>query len=346
MKHINIYSQHFIKQLTRTRTNENKLGQEIESIINATNWEKELATLNSKFVLVGIPEDIGVRANYGRGGAHTAWKPALESFLNQQSNAFLDGKECCVLGHIEVEDLMEKADKLSSKNNNDVNALRELVSELDARIVSVINVIAQLGKIPIVIGGGHNNAYPIIKSVSQAHNKPINTINCDPHTDFRPLEGRHSGNGFSYAFHEGYLNRYSVCCIHEQYNTKQVLDEFTKHNSQLYYSSYEDVFIREKKTFTTALNQNIAFVKNNICGVEIDMDAITNVPSSAKTSSGISPVQARQYLYQCAYQLNAAYLHIAEGAPILSHIKADNKTGKLIAYLITDFIKGIQDKNL
>jgi formiminoglutamase len=81
-----------------------------------------------------------------------------------------------------------------------------------------------------------------------------------------------------------------------------------------------------------------------MCGVEIDLDAITNVPSSAKTSSGISPVQARQYAYQCGNKLNTPYIHIAEGAPILSHIKADNKTGKLIAYLITDFIKGLSDR--
>ena len=133
-------------------------------------------------------------------------------------------------------------------------------------------------------------------------------------------------------------------CLHEQYNTAQVLKDFTAHNSRLFYTTYEDVFIREDKTFTTALQQNLGFVKQNSCGVEIDLDAITNVPSSAKTSSGISPVQARQYAYQCGKQLHSLYFHIAEGAPILSHIKADNKTGKLIAYLITDFIKGVIEK--
>jgi formiminoglutamase len=177
-----------------------------------------------------------------------------------------------------------------------------------------------------------------------ALNKKINVINCDPHTDFRPLEGRHSGNGFSYAYHENYMNNYSVFCMHEQYNTASVLKNFTEKKQHLYFSTYEDVFVRENKTFADTLNQNISFVKREECGVEIDLDAITNVPSSAKTSSGISPIQARQYAYQTATQLNTLYLHIAEGAPILSHIKADNKTGKLIAYLISDFIKGIKEK--
>jgi formiminoglutamase len=340
---INIYSQTEIKQLTRSRANETKIGQAVITISCPSDWQKELEGTTCKFVLLGIPEDIGVLANYGRGGAHTAWKPALEGFLNQQSNVFLTGKDCCVLGHIEVADLMEKASELSTKKEEDIVEFRKLVSEVDSRVADVIKIIITLGKIPIIVGGGHNNSYPIIKGCSHALASKINVINCDPHTDFRALEGRHSGNGFSYAYKENYMDKYSVFCIHEQYNTTQVLTDFTKDNSHLYFSTYEDVFVRESKTYLNTLNQNIGFVKNNVCGVEIDLDAITNIPSSAKTSSGISPVQARQYAYQCGKQLKSLYLHIAEGAPILSHIKADNKTGKLIAYLISDFIKGAQE---
>jgi formiminoglutamase len=110
----------------------------------------------------------------------------------------------------------------------------------------------------------------------------------------------------------------------------------------LFLSTYEDIFVREKMSFEKSLQQAINFLKNTECGVEIDLDAVTNVPSSAKTSSGISPVQARKYVYTCAQKLNVKYLHIAEGAPVLAHLKADNKTGKLIGYLVTDFIKGVR----
>jgi formiminoglutamase len=130
--------------------------------------------------------------------------------------------------------------------------------------------------------------------------------------------------------------------MHEQYNSKLALDQFKNNPSQLFFNTYESIFVREELDFTKALNQCIGFVKDHVCGVELDLDAITNVPTSAKTSSGISPVQARQYVFNCAKNLDAAYLHIAEGAPVLSHIKADNKTGKLIAYLISDFIKGVE----
>jgi formiminoglutamase len=344
MKALELYSKKEIESLTRKRTNETKIGEDVILLKSETNWEEELKASTCKFVLLGIPEDVGVKANYGRGGAHTAWKPALDSFLSQQSNDFLNGKDICVLGNIYVDDVMAKSNTLNTKNKNEMIELRNLVSIIDERVAQIITKIVQCHKIPIVVGGGHNNAYPIIKGCSLAIHHQLNVINCDPHTDFRPLEGRHSGNGFSYAYKENYINQYSVFCMHEQYNTASVLKDFTKNNHHLYYSTYEDVFVRENKTFSETLLQNIGFVKNDVCGVEIDLDAITNVPSSAKTSSGISPVQARQYVYQCGKQLNTIYLHIAEGAPILSHIKADNKTGKLIAYLISDFIKGILDK--
>jgi formiminoglutamase len=344
MKSLELYSKKDIDHLTRKRTNEIKIGEDVTVLKSEINWEEELLNSNCKFVLLGIPEDIGVKANYGRGGAHTAWKPALDSFLSQQSNEFLNGKEVCVLGHIFLEDLMEKSESLQAKNKTDMTQLRNLVSIIDERVTEIITKIISCKKIPIIVGGGHNNSYPIIKGCSLALDKKINVINCDPHTDFRSLEGRHSGNGFSYAYKEDYMNNYSVFCMHEQYNTASVLKDFTANNHHLYFSRYEDVFVRESKNYSDTLIQNIGFVKNDICGVEIDLDAITNVPSSAKTSSGISPVQARQYAYQCGKQLSALYFHIAEGAPILSHIKADNKTGKLIGYLIADFIKGVNDK--
>jgi formiminoglutamase len=341
--HLELYSKKDIESLTRKRTNEVKIGEDVTVLESVKTWETELKASTCRFVLLGIPEDVGVKANYGRGGAHTAWKPALDSFLSQQSNEFLNGKDICVLGHISVNDIMERSDSLNTKNKDEMAALRNLVSEIDERVTDIISKIVRCKKIPIIIGGGHNNSYPIIKGCSLALAKKINVINCDPHTDFRPLEGRHSGNGFSYAYKENYMNNYSVFCMHEQYNTASVLKDFTTNNDRLYYSRYEDVFVRESKIFAETLQQNIAFVKHEVCGVEIDLDSITNVPSSAKTSSGISPVQARQYVYQCGKYLNALYLHVAEGAPILSHIKADNKTGKLIGYLMTDFIKGVND---
>jgi formiminoglutamase len=337
MENVKVYTAETISALTRKRSEEEKIGEVVQYA--SLNWKEDLKKSQAKFVLFGIPEDIGVRANYGRAGASTAFKPALDSFLNQQNNAFANASSVFVLGEIAVDDLMNESALLDQKNKTDLSELRKKVEILDDRVSDVMQYIVSCNKIPIIIGGGHNNALGNIKGAGKALGKKINVINCDPHLDFRPLEGRHSGNGFSYAFEQDLLNRYAVFAMHEQYNNKASLDKFKENPQRLFYNTYESVFIREELDIKTAMKQCIGFVKDEPCGLEIDLDSITNVPSSAKTSSGISPMQARQYIHRCATDLNTIYLHIAEGAPVLSHIKADNKTGKLIAYLITDFIK-------
>lgn len=343
MEILKAYYKEDVLKLTRTRTGEEKIGEKVEFCTK--NWQTDLKNSSCKFVIFGVAEDIGVRANFGRPGASTAFKPALESFLSQQNNDFLKASCVFVLGEINTDDLNAAASALDMKDKTQLQQLRDLVSQLDERVSQVIQFIVSHHKIPLVIGGGHNNAYGNIKGASLALNQKVNVINCDPHLDFRPLEGRHSGNGFSYAHEEGYLAKYAVFGMHEQYNNQTALNAFKAKPTDLFYNTYESVFVREELDFNTALKQCIGFVKNNSCGVELDLDAITNVPTSAKTSSGISPLQARQFIYHSATDLKVLYLHIAEGAPVLSHIKADNKTGKLIAYLLSDFIKGVEKLN-
>ncbi len=345
MQYLNLYSPEKILSLTRQRTGETKIGEKVKTLKAHTQLEQELRSSAARFVLLGLQEDIGVRANFGRGGTHTAWQPALENILNLQENLFLTGEQLLVLGAVEFSDLMDAAAGIDTKTDEKgIEKLRQLVAQVDSRVEAVVRTIVATGKIPILIGGGHNNAYPALKGSAQALQHAVNCINCDPHTDFRHLEGRHSGNGFSYAFHEKHLSRYAAIGIHESYNTSGVMQQFKNTPESLHYCTFEDIFIRGKMSYQQAIESGINFVRNTACGIEIDLDAITNVPSSAKTSSGISALQARQYVYTCARELKACYLHIAEGAPVLAHIKADNKTGKLIAYLVSDFIKACVEK--
>ena len=63
--------------------------------------------------MLGIPEDIGVRANLGRAGARGGWAAFLPSFATMQSNASLRGEDVVLLGHVEVDALMARAESSS-----------------------------------------------------------------------------------------------------------------------------------------------------------------------------------------------------------------------------------------
>ena len=105
--------------------------------------------------------------------------------------------------------------------------------------------------------------------------------------------------------------------------------------------TFEDIFIHEKRTFMQAVSHATGFTEDTLTGIELDIDAVQNSLSSAATPVGITPVHARQYLSYAAADGKPAYLHICEGAVRLSDGRTDATAGKLVSYLVSDFIKAI-----
>lgn len=342
MQYFTFYKKENYLAFTRTRPGETKLGEKVNAISNEKKWQDELKKSPSKLVLIGIPEDIGVKANFGVGGTHTAWKSFLNSFFNIQHNQFLNGETILLLGEFDFSTLQEKA------KNKPVEYLRDVVSELDKHVAALIQKVVACGKIPIVIGGGHNNAYGNIKGAAlglhqlgKIKSPKINVLNIDAHADFRALEGRHSGNGFSYAMSDGYLHKYAIIGLHQNYMPQSMLDAIRKNkNIQIHF--FEDIFVSQKITQEQATEMSLYFTRSTYTGIEIDLDAIENVLSSAVSPIGFRTDIARQFIHQTALKSKVAYLHICEGATELDTGLKSSSTGKLISYLVSDFVKAIQ----
>ena len=328
-----------LAKVTNHRSGEIKFGEKMLTIPKGMDIAQFLKTCEAKYVLFGIPEDIGVRANFGRPGAASAWECAIASIANIQHNRFCKGSQILVLGRLNVCEEMKEVEHLDFNDIDDRSKLSQLVEKIDKDVSHIIFNIIKAGKTPIVIGGGHNNSYGNIKGTALAKGKPINAVNFDAHSDFRILEGRHSGNGFSYAYEEGFLKKYFIFGLHENYTSKSVLDIIKKIEDRVRYNTYDSINIRKEKNFNQELIQAAQFIQNDFYGVEIDLDAIPNIASSAMTLSGFSVEELRQFVTFFAKNKNAAYLHICEGAPDLCYEKNNHLIGKLIGYLVTDFIK-------
>ena len=328
-----------LAQITNYRCGEVKFGEQIQVIPPQHDVVSFLQNSEAPFVLVGIPEDIGVRANFGRRGAHTAWETALQSIANIQHNRFCKGYSLVILGKVDVEKQMQAMENLDFKSTEDRVIMSALVSEIDKEVVHVISTIISTGKTPIIIGGGHNNAYGNIKGTALAKGKPINAINFDAHSDFRILEGRHSGNGFSYAYEEGFLKKYFIFGLHENYTSKSVLSTLKKIEDRVRYVTYDSINIRKEKEFEQEMIQALDFINQESFGVEIDLGSIPNIASSTMTLTGFSVEELRRFVSFFGKFQNATYLHLCEGAPDLGEEKNDHLIGKIIGHLITDFIK-------
>ncbi|MCO5258963.1 MAG: formimidoylglutamase [Crocinitomicaceae bacterium] len=301
-----------ISNLVSRREGETKIGEKVQ-----VGWPSK-----GKYVLIGVQEDIGPQANFGRPGSTAAFSSMLSRFLNMQSNRFLSGDEICVAGFVR---------QLTSFSSVEVG--RKQVEELDALLIDLLIPIYKNDQLPIIVGGGHNNAYPLIAAYSKVFNKPLEVVNLDPHADCRRLEGRHSGNSFSYAKENGFLKMYSVLGLHRAYNGENMLRYLDE--NQFFYSFFEDYIKTPAKLLDDI--QGVLGGSEEAIGVELDLDAIKNMPTSAFTPSGLEIEQVRAYLSGIVNSgRNVAYLHLPEGAP--TNEMEEKIVGKSIAYLVHDFL--------
>lgn len=294
-----------------TRAGETKLGESIQLSISET----------TRFIILGIAEDIGPRANFGNAGAKNAFDAFLSKFLNMQSNRFLTGESIALLGTIHA-----------LSDTGDVMELRKKIATLDDFVIEILSKIDFTNKHLIVIGGGHNNAYPIMKALSMQR-PALHILNIDPHADCRPLEGRHSGNPFSTAIMEKMIDSYSVFGLHEQYNSAAIY-QFLEENqcSTTFFEDYLD-----GRQLSDDLS-NFMHEKGSGFGLEIDLDSIEYMPTSAFTPSGFTLNEIRSAVRQLASK-KPIYLHLPEGAPKTNEEKTT--VGKALAYLVGDFIKSV-----
>lgn len=276
---------------------------------------------DAPFAIIGVAESIGPQANGGFSGAEFGYITFLKRLLNIQHNHFLKGENFTCYGII------------ANSSQQDISDLHAGVEELDELIFTIATQVLHAGKIPIVIGGGHNNAYPLIKAAASIHQK-INVINLDPHADCRKTDKRHSGNPFSFAIEQQFILNYGVLALHQSYNNQYILDFLTKHNC--FHTFYEEYLFEQRSFQADLMRINTTFNTVPI-GIELDMDSIPFSPSSAFTPSGISMDDARKYLHYMGKMNKIAYLHLPEAAPM--NLYEEKISGKMLAYLVSDFIK-------
>jgi len=313
----------------------------VQYLPDAKNIEQSLQQSSARFVIVGVPEDIGIKGNEGSGGADAVWQSFLSYFLNIQSNDFFDGSDILLLGHFDFSELTGLIESNAHDYEEKLQAYRHAVNSIDDAVEQVTKLITSDKKIPIIIGGGHNNAYGCLKGAAKGLHKSgalplaqLNAINLDAHAEYRPAEGRHSGNAFRYAEDDGYLAKYCVVGLHENGLPQNSWLDIAN-NPFMDFVTYEDIFLHGKQSFVEAVQHAIGFTNDTVCGIELDMDCIQH-----NGSIGVSPLNARQFIHLTATQSKPAYLHMAQGDGALKD--TGNIVSKLMSYLVSDFIKALQ----
>lgn len=330
MENFKIYSSRTVKKLISTREGETKFGERVKF----TESFEELGSTSGKYVLFGVPEDIGVRANRGKEGTAKAWDITIKSLMNVQSNRYTNAENLILLGEVDCSEYLYKAGNLGLEDPHYFEKLGDLVTQIDKVVARVVEKVVAQGKIPVIIGGGHNNAYGNIKGSSLALKKPINILNIDAHTDLRRPEHRHSGNGFTFARKEEFLGKYRIFGVHQNYTPAYIFEQIDAAQND-HYRLFEHLVRKSSQQILTAFKEELDAISQEEFGLELDVDSIRDFPSSAQTPSGFSFNMVRNFVSLASEEENLKYIHICEAAPNAS---TEAKVGKALSYFITDII--------
>lgn len=161
------------------RVDDPRLGEIIEV------WLGDLAALTpGRAVLIGFPQDEGVRRNHGRVGAAQAPREIRQHLHRLTPWDGTTGTNLADRPPLDLGDLRVSPD----------------LEESQAHLGTVIGHILGAGAVPIVLGGGHEAAYGHYLGYVAAR-RPVAILNVDAHLDLRPLQdGKgHSGSPFRQA---------------------------------------------------------------------------------------------------------------------------------------------------
>jgi formiminoglutamase len=162
-----------------SRPDDPRLGEIVEF------WDGDLAALKpGRAVLIGFPQDEGVRRNGGRPGTAEAPRE-IRRFLYRLTpwdalcQADLADGPPLDIGNVRIDGSMEHSQEVLGK---------------------IVGDILAAGAVPVVLGGGHETAFGHFLGYAQA-NLPVGIINIDAHLDLRPaINGLgHSGSPFRQA---------------------------------------------------------------------------------------------------------------------------------------------------
>lgn len=291
------------------------------------------AMLRQRVALLGVPQDIGVQRNGGRAGAAKAPEAVRRALYKFTPFA----------GDRSIEDALAITD------TGDIRTEGVDLEEIHERQSLVVAHLLSQGCIPVVLGGGHDIAWPDAVGFGAVHSE-FGVINLDPHTDVRPLVDRsaHSGSPFRQvleseelhvpagAFAEFGTQRFAVAQSHIRY-----LEDRGMHIVW-----YHDI---RQAGFLPALEATIARVSDNgrrPLYVSFDMDSVHSADApgvSATAPIGFTADELCRAAWLCGTSPAVGMIDIAETNP--EH-DVDSRTAKLAALLIMHFLGGVAHRTL
>ncbi len=278
----------------------------------------------SQYVLLGYPDDQGIKTNGGRIGAAEGPDKARAYLYKMTNNAFT-----------------QKNIQLYDHGNLIIDLKKSLLQRHQQAEETAFHFLKQNKKV-ISIGGGHDYGYPdgashlrYCQEISKT--KPL-IINIDAHLDVRPLDkGISSGTPFYRLLQKNNDIDFFQIGIQPQCNSQEHLNWCLKMGGKVL--SYDEILLSGNSFAETAgafLQDQL--IKPRPCFLSIDIDAFSSsyaMGCSQSWPTGLTPHDFFPWLDIILQRLNVLQLGIYELSPPLD---LDDRTSKLVSQIIYRYL--------
>ena len=277
-------------------------------------------------VLIGVPQDIGVERNGGRAGSASAPESIRRALTKMATGGLYPALS---EGRLRIADA------------GDIDTDGKTLEQIHDALHDVVAEVLRAGYVPVVLGGGHDCAWPTIRAMETTR-LPYGVINIDAHADVRPLkEGRaHSGSPF-----------YQLLTMSESHLLPGGFVEFgLQHNSV---AEAHLTFVRDAGMKVVMLDEvrhvgvpaawDQAWSKcaaSHRVYLSLDMDSFASAYApgvSAPAADGFTPHDIGSLLFQSARSGSLAAFDVVECNP---RFDVDGRTAKLAAAMIWNVFHG------
>lgn len=292
---------------TRNDPNDIRLGDVVK--------RKKNEYENSAIVILGIPQDIGVRRNKGRIGARDAPKAVRRELYKLAAPRSFN--------------------KLTLYDIGDLKVAKTLEATHD-RQIKIVEQILRDDKKLIVIGGGHDITYPDFKAFSNV-SSTCALLNIDTHLDVREDRPRNSGTSYRMILEEQLLK---PGCLYQI-----GIQPFA--NSAAYMKYVEDRNVR-MYTLDDIRRRGIEAIHDEIMSgiecdeifVSFDMDAVRSADAPGVSASYPKGLSVEEMIYLSHYTGRDGRARVVEVAEVNPKHDVENRTSKLGALLIWEYLYG------
>lgn len=282
-----------------------------------------------KIGIIGVPTDEGVKRNGGRVGAKDGPDAIRTEFYKR--TPFVIGEEKSPVtvpvfdfGNIKIGKTLEEThEKLS-----------EVVHSLIAAEI-----------IPIVLGGGHDIAYPNFAGFSKGK-QTVGVINIDTQLDYRkPIPKRNSGTSFRQMLdqHQSPLNAMNLVEIGIQSfaNSADHYAELIERGATIF--SLRDVR-KEGIAKTLDLAYELATSSADSLYISFDLDAVHSADAPGVSAPLPTGLTAEEFLTAALFAGKRRKTKLIDIVELNPKFDLDTRTAKLAALAIMYFLTGIANR--